>query len=126
MPARRFKESAVGWSVVSSIRRNPADCEAGFVKGDPALDWGFRGKSPCHRHLRQAGPAKPNAPRPFEPILRSAAISRLASIERAPRFSIAIPRQIKQKPPQASRVAARYGTGTLLLAHAPVATANSR
>jgi hypothetical protein len=22
------------------------DCEPGFVKGDPALDWGFRGNAP--------------------------------------------------------------------------------
>jgi hypothetical protein len=34
----------------------------------------------------------------FEPIPRSAAISRLALIERAPRFSITISRQINQKP----------------------------
>jgi hypothetical protein len=34
----------------------------------------------------------------FEPFSRSAAISRLALIERAPRFSITISRQINQKP----------------------------
>jgi hypothetical protein len=73
------------------------DCEAGFVKGDPALDWGFRGKAPV---IHPSGkPALQNRIHlaAFEPISHSAAISRLALIERAPRFSITISRQINQK-----------------------------
>jgi hypothetical protein len=74
------------------------DCEAGFVKGDPALDWGFRGNAPV---IDTSGkPALQNRIHlpAFEPISHSAVIGRLALIERASRFSITIPRQINWKP----------------------------
>jgi hypothetical protein len=74
------------------------DCEPGFVKGDPALDWGCRGNAPV---IDTSGkPALQNRIHlsAFEPISHFAAISRLALIERAQRFSIAISRQINQKP----------------------------
>ena len=74
------------------------DCEAGFVKGDPALDWGLRGNAPV---INSSGkPALENRIHlpAFEPISHSAAISRLALIERAPRFSITVSPQINQKP----------------------------
>jgi hypothetical protein len=66
------------------------DCETGFVKGDPALDWGFRGNAPI---INNSGkPALQNRIQisAFEPLSHSAATSRLALIERAPRFSITI------------------------------------
>jgi hypothetical protein len=70
------------------------DCEPGFVKGDSALDWGFRGNAPVIDI--SAKPALQNRIHlsAFEPISHSAAISRLALIERAPRFSITLSRQI--------------------------------
>jgi hypothetical protein len=74
------------------------DCEVGFVKGDPALDWGFRGNAPVID--LSAKPALKNRIHlsAFEPISHSAATSRLALIERVPRFSITFPRQINWKP----------------------------
>jgi len=73
-------------------------CEAGIVKGDPALDWGFRGKAPV---IHPSGkPALKNRihSTTFDPISHFAAISRLALIERAQRFSITISSQIYRKP----------------------------
>ena len=73
------------------------DCEPGFVKGDPALDWGFRGKAPV---IDTSGkPALQNRIHltALEPISHSAALSRLALIERAQRFSITISPRINQK-----------------------------
>ena len=70
------------------------DCVAGFDKGEPALDWGYRGKAPV---INPSGkPALKNRIHraAFESISHSAAISRLALIERAQRFSITIDRQI--------------------------------
>jgi len=57
---------------------------------NPALDWGLRGNAPV---IHSSGkPALQNRihPAAFEPIWHSVAISRLALIERAQRFSITI------------------------------------
>jgi hypothetical protein len=83
----------------SRARLGVATSEDGFVKGDPALDWGFRGKAPViHPSGKPAPKIRIHLPA-FEQISYSAAISRLALIERAPRFSITISRQINQKQP---------------------------
>ena len=74
------------------------DCDPGLVKGDPALDWGFGGKAPVIHPSGKPAPQNRIHPTVSKPISRSAAISRLALIERAPRFSITISRQINQKP----------------------------
>jgi hypothetical protein len=103
--------------LVHSIAIRP-DCEAGFVEGrggggdqrrlvggraDPTLDWGFRGRGGGGDRWRLAGGrAKPLSsiisgkpdlqtrihPPAFEPFSPFTAISQLALIERAPRFSI--------------------------------------
>jgi len=62
-----------------------------------ALDWGFRGNAPV---INISGkPALQNRIHlAFEAFSHSPAISRLALIERAPRFSITISPQINRKP----------------------------
>ena len=84
------------WHILSQIR---PDSKNGIVKGDPALDWGLRGKAPGINPSGKPAPQNLIHPAAFESISHSAAITRLALIERAPRFSITIYRQINQKPP---------------------------
>jgi hypothetical protein len=76
---------------VQSVAIRP-DCEAGFVKGDLALDWGFRGNAPVINISTKPASQNRIQVSTFEPLSHSAAIGRLAQIERAPRLSITISR----------------------------------
>jgi hypothetical protein len=91
-------------SVVGSICRDPRRIAKsglprrsfsldGFVKGDPALDWGLRGKAPAIKTSRKPAPQNRIPLAAIEPISHSATLSRLALIERSLRFSISISQQ---------------------------------